>query len=227
MTTGAAIFFGICLLIELACKEFQIQSDAKSRERPRQAQSVRLQPCRGGAEAERNRSRRAHPSRRTSGLVQPLPFGELARQAFAWAATHRELLLRITMKTANGWGMTSCCATGRNGDPVKVKTGSASMIDRRLRYRDLLAKGIVNNRTTLGNWIRGPGISAGQTTGPNTRTARRRDRGLAKRAARPPQSQRSRQSVRAAVRARQPPPSRSKLIDLKGTRSPAETRAAG
>jgi predicted DNA-binding transcriptional regulator AlpA len=43
-------------------------------------------------------------------------------------------------------------------------------MDRRLRYRDLLAKGIVKNRTTLGNWIRDRGFPPGQMTGPNTRT---------------------------------------------------------
>ena len=47
----------------------------------------------------------------------------------------------------------------------------------RLRYRDLVARGIVNNRTTLSNWIKGKGLKPdqkpfplGQLTGPNTRT---------------------------------------------------------
>ena len=41
---------------------------------------------------------------------------------------------------------------------------------RRLRYRDLVALGIVNNRATLWNWIRDRGFPSGQLTGPNTRT---------------------------------------------------------
>jgi predicted DNA-binding transcriptional regulator AlpA len=41
---------------------------------------------------------------------------------------------------------------------------------RRLRYRDLVALGIVNNRPTLQNWIRDRGFPAGQLTGPNSRT---------------------------------------------------------
>jgi hypothetical protein len=41
---------------------------------------------------------------------------------------------------------------------------------RRVRYFDLRARGIVNNRTTLANWIRKLGFPAGQMTGPNTRT---------------------------------------------------------
>jgi hypothetical protein len=42
-------------------------------------------------------------------------------------------------------------------------------MDKRLRYRDLKARGIVDNRTTLANWIR-RGFPSGQLTGPNTRT---------------------------------------------------------
>jgi predicted DNA-binding transcriptional regulator AlpA len=38
-----------------------------------------------------------------------------------------------------------------------------------LRYADLLALGIVRNRTTLGNWIRDRGFPAGALVGPNTR----------------------------------------------------------
>ena len=38
---------------------------------------------------------------------------------------------------------------------------------RRLRYADLLALGIVNNRPTLQNWIRDRGFPRGQLTGPN------------------------------------------------------------
>jgi hypothetical protein len=41
---------------------------------------------------------------------------------------------------------------------------------RRLRFGDLRARGIVNNRTTLNNWIRKLGFPPGQLTGPNTRT---------------------------------------------------------
>jgi predicted DNA-binding transcriptional regulator AlpA len=41
---------------------------------------------------------------------------------------------------------------------------------KRLRYADLLALGIVNNRTTLKNWIRDRGFPLGQLTGPNSRT---------------------------------------------------------
>jgi predicted DNA-binding transcriptional regulator AlpA len=40
----------------------------------------------------------------------------------------------------------------------------------RLRYRDLLALGIVRNRPTLQNWIRDRGFPRGQLTGPNSRT---------------------------------------------------------
>jgi predicted DNA-binding transcriptional regulator AlpA len=43
-------------------------------------------------------------------------------------------------------------------------------IRRRLRYRDLIALGIVNNRRTLLNWIRDRGFPPGQLTGPNSRT---------------------------------------------------------
>lgn len=41
---------------------------------------------------------------------------------------------------------------------------------KRLRYADLLALGIVNNRTTLSIWIRRRGFPCGQLTGPNSRT---------------------------------------------------------
>jgi hypothetical protein len=46
------------------------------------------------------------------------------------------------------------------------------MVEKRLRYSDLKAQGIVNNRTTLANWIKDPKIKfpPGQLTGPNTRT---------------------------------------------------------
>jgi hypothetical protein len=41
---------------------------------------------------------------------------------------------------------------------------------KRLRYSDLRHRGIVRNRTTLGNWIRLHGFPRGQLTGPNSRT---------------------------------------------------------
>jgi predicted DNA-binding transcriptional regulator AlpA len=43
-------------------------------------------------------------------------------------------------------------------------------MQRRLRCADLIALGIVNNRATLGNWIKNCGFPAGQLTGPNLRT---------------------------------------------------------
>jgi predicted DNA-binding transcriptional regulator AlpA len=41
---------------------------------------------------------------------------------------------------------------------------------KRLRYADLQALGIVNNRVTLSNWIRQQNFPPGQLTGPNSRT---------------------------------------------------------
>jgi predicted DNA-binding transcriptional regulator AlpA len=41
---------------------------------------------------------------------------------------------------------------------------------KRLRYADLVALGVINNRATLGNWIRTRAFPPGQMTGPNTRT---------------------------------------------------------
>jgi predicted DNA-binding transcriptional regulator AlpA len=41
---------------------------------------------------------------------------------------------------------------------------------KRLRYRDLVALGIIRNRPTLQNWIRDRGFPPGQLTGPNSRT---------------------------------------------------------
>lgn len=43
-------------------------------------------------------------------------------------------------------------------------------MQKRLRFIDLKARGIVNNRVTLGNWIKDRGFPPGQLTGPNTRT---------------------------------------------------------
>ena len=40
----------------------------------------------------------------------------------------------------------------------------------RLRFFDLKARGIVNNRVTLSNWQKKHGFPKGQMTGPNTRT---------------------------------------------------------
>ena len=44
------------------------------------------------------------------------------------------------------------------------------MSKRRLRYRDLKERGIIGNRVTLTNWIKGQGFPPGQLTGPNSRT---------------------------------------------------------
>ena len=41
---------------------------------------------------------------------------------------------------------------------------------KRLRFRDLLERGVVRNRPTLRNWIQKRGFPPGQLTGPNTRT---------------------------------------------------------
>jgi predicted DNA-binding transcriptional regulator AlpA len=41
---------------------------------------------------------------------------------------------------------------------------------KRLRYRDLRALGIVDNRPTLRQWILKRGFPRGQLTGPNVRT---------------------------------------------------------
>lgn len=38
-----------------------------------------------------------------------------------------------------------------------------------LRYRDLVERGIVRNRATLGRWIRHQGFPAGVLLGPNSR----------------------------------------------------------
>ena len=43
-------------------------------------------------------------------------------------------------------------------------------MERRVRFADLQRNGIVNNRATLGNWIRDLGFPPGQMTGPNSRT---------------------------------------------------------
>jgi predicted DNA-binding transcriptional regulator AlpA len=43
-------------------------------------------------------------------------------------------------------------------------------VQKRLRYRDLEERGVVNNRPTLRNWIRDRGFPPGQLTGPNSRT---------------------------------------------------------
>jgi hypothetical protein len=43
-------------------------------------------------------------------------------------------------------------------------------MERRLRFADLLALGVVKNRVTLNNWIKKGLFPPGQMTGPNTRT---------------------------------------------------------
>jgi hypothetical protein len=43
-------------------------------------------------------------------------------------------------------------------------------MQKRIRYSDLKARGIVNSRQTLDNWIRDYGFPPGQLTGPNSRT---------------------------------------------------------
>jgi hypothetical protein len=40
---------------------------------------------------------------------------------------------------------------------------------KQLRYADLLALGIVNNRVSLSNWIHGQGFPPGRLIGPNSR----------------------------------------------------------
>lgn len=44
-----------------------------------------------------------------------------------------------------------------------------------LRFDDLRERGIVNNRVTLGNWIRDQGFPPGILAGPNTRLWIERD----------------------------------------------------
>ena len=44
------------------------------------------------------------------------------------------------------------------------------MPEKRLRFADLVALGIVSNRATLSNWVRKRGFPSGQLTGPNSRT---------------------------------------------------------
>ena len=43
-------------------------------------------------------------------------------------------------------------------------------MNKRLRFRDLAALGVVRNRVTLRNWIKDRGFPPGQLTGPNSRT---------------------------------------------------------
>jgi hypothetical protein len=45
-----------------------------------------------------------------------------------------------------------------------------TMLDKRLRFEDLVALGLFKNRTTLSNWIRKHGFPPGQLTSPNCRT---------------------------------------------------------
>ena len=44
------------------------------------------------------------------------------------------------------------------------------MMQRRLRFADLMQLGVVKNRPTLQNWITDRGFPPGQLTGPNSRT---------------------------------------------------------
>jgi predicted DNA-binding transcriptional regulator AlpA len=43
-------------------------------------------------------------------------------------------------------------------------------MEKRLRFADLVALGIVRNRPTLANWIKTQGFPQGTLTGPNSRT---------------------------------------------------------
>jgi hypothetical protein len=43
-------------------------------------------------------------------------------------------------------------------------------VEKRLRFADLRALGLVNNWVTLKNWIKKRGFPQGQLTGPNSRT---------------------------------------------------------
>jgi predicted DNA-binding transcriptional regulator AlpA len=44
------------------------------------------------------------------------------------------------------------------------------MLQRQLRFRDLKARGVVDNWMTLNNWIDNEGFPSGRLTGPNIRT---------------------------------------------------------
>jgi predicted DNA-binding transcriptional regulator AlpA len=50
-----------------------------------------------------------------------------------------------------------------------VAAAAAASIRKRLRFRDLVALGIVANRVTLKNWIKDRGFPPGCLVGPNTR----------------------------------------------------------
>jgi predicted DNA-binding transcriptional regulator AlpA len=43
------------------------------------------------------------------------------------------------------------------------------MSKRKLRFRDLRDRGVVDNRTTLKRWVDGQGFPPGKKIGPNTR----------------------------------------------------------
>ena len=49
------------------------------------------------------------------------------------------------------------------------------MVPKVLRFSDLKARGIVNNRATLYRWIRGQGFPPGFLLGPNSRAWREED----------------------------------------------------
>jgi len=48
-------------------------------------------------------------------------------------------------------------------------------MEKRLRFRDLEALGVIRNRVTLRNWIKKHGFPPGQLTGPNSRTWREKE----------------------------------------------------
>jgi hypothetical protein len=54
--------------------------------------------------------------------------------------------------------------------PLGFLTLGESVMGNRLTYRDLKARGYVNNRETLRNWIKKKIFPPGKRTGPNSRT---------------------------------------------------------
>jgi predicted DNA-binding transcriptional regulator AlpA len=53
---------------------------------------------------------------------------------------------------------------------LKTRAGDIIGTTPLLRYSDLKARKIVNNRATLANWIKNYGFPPGKMLGPNTRT---------------------------------------------------------
>jgi predicted DNA-binding transcriptional regulator AlpA len=43
------------------------------------------------------------------------------------------------------------------------------MMKRKLRFRDLRDRGVIDNRTTLQRWVKSQGFPPGKKIGPNTR----------------------------------------------------------